>query len=529
MADQERIEQQAQEAEHQAHPNQAQAERNEQQAYVDQNMAQRNERQAQLNQYQANRNEQQAKNIPQPQPQPQRQPPLVFVGENDRANAHQYKARIQAPPVQNNNFEVKASLLDMVQNSKFHGLPMEDPLEHLDQFDRVYDLTKINGVSEDSFKLRLFPFSLGDKAHQWEMNLPRGTIETWEKCKLAFLSKLFSTSRAAKLRNQISSFTQHTNESFGEAWERNQLDTTSNGNFLGKEINAATELVENLAMSNDTYGEDFDRANRKEGSTKELRIEKDIRELQNKLDKHKQQFSGQQQIYGQQQQSAQGSNYNSQPQQHKFPPGFSPQLMGHQQQQQAPVQNQMGPDMCGLLQQFLQGQQRVESQYASMKQDISELMQNQASTSSRGQALPGKPEPNPKEHVNAITLRSGKELQGPDPKQKLIEDNEQIGGEAASRDEQEDVVSKEEPVKDKAKEVEKAPELEKPYVPPPPYQPKIPFPGRFKKQILDRAKAVFEKHLENTQMTLPILDAFLAIPQLGKFLKDAILNKTKEL
>jgi len=42
---------------------------------------------------------------------------------------------------------------------------MEDSLDHLDEFDRLYNLTKINGVSEDGFKFRLFPFSLGDKAH----------------------------------------------------------------------------------------------------------------------------------------------------------------------------------------------------------------------------------------------------------------------------------------------------------------------------------------------------------------------------
>ncbi|XP_024006558.1 uncharacterized protein LOC112083063 [Eutrema salsugineum] len=45
------------------------------------------------------------------------------------------------------------------------------------------------------------------------------------------------------------------------------------------------ELVENLAMSNYTNGEDFDRANRSEGSSKEQRMKKDIRELQSKLDK----------------------------------------------------------------------------------------------------------------------------------------------------------------------------------------------------------------------------------------------------
>jgi len=66
---------------------------------------------------------------------------------------------------------------------------MEDPLDHLDEFDRLCNLTKINGVSEDGFKLRLFPLSLGDKAHIWEKNLPHDSITTWDDCKKAFLSK----------------------------------------------------------------------------------------------------------------------------------------------------------------------------------------------------------------------------------------------------------------------------------------------------------------------------------------------------
>ncbi|CAA7050388.1 unnamed protein product [Microthlaspi erraticum] len=70
----------------------------------------------------------------------------------------------------------------------FHGLPSEDPIDHLDEFDRLCDLTKINGVSEDAIKLRLFPMSLADKAHQWEKSLPHGTITTWDECKKAFLA-----------------------------------------------------------------------------------------------------------------------------------------------------------------------------------------------------------------------------------------------------------------------------------------------------------------------------------------------------
>jgi len=51
------------------------------------------------------------------------------------------------PPVQNNYFENKSGLISMIQGNKFHGLPMEDPLDHLDSFNRLCGLTKINGVT----------------------------------------------------------------------------------------------------------------------------------------------------------------------------------------------------------------------------------------------------------------------------------------------------------------------------------------------------------------------------------------------
>ncbi|CAA7035264.1 unnamed protein product [Microthlaspi erraticum] len=142
----------------------------------------------------------------------------------------------------------------------FHGLPSEDPIDHLDEFDRLCDLTKINGVSEDAIKLRLFPMSLADKAHQWEKSLPHGTITTWDECKKAFLAKFFSTGRTAKLRGEISSFIQRNNETFAEAWERyrEMLDTASNGNFLNQDVDDGWQLVENIANSNGSYGEEYD-------------------------------------------------------------------------------------------------------------------------------------------------------------------------------------------------------------------------------------------------------------------------------
>ncbi|CAA7044559.1 unnamed protein product [Microthlaspi erraticum] len=125
------------------------------------------------------------------------------IGQGDAPNRHQQRQGIVPPPVQNHNFEIKLGMINLVQNKMFHGLPSEDPIDHLDEFDRLCDLTKINGVSEDAIKLRLFPMSLADKAHQWEKSLPHGTITTWDECKKAFLAKFFSTGRTAKLRGDI--------------------------------------------------------------------------------------------------------------------------------------------------------------------------------------------------------------------------------------------------------------------------------------------------------------------------------------
>jgi len=114
------------------------------------------------------------------------------IGAKDAPRNYHQRAGILPPPVQNENFEIKSGLISMIQGNKFHGLPMEDILDHLDSFDRLCSITKINGVSEDSFKLRLFPFSLGDKAHLWEKTLPASSIGTWADCKKVFLAKFFS-------------------------------------------------------------------------------------------------------------------------------------------------------------------------------------------------------------------------------------------------------------------------------------------------------------------------------------------------
>ncbi|XP_010424125.1 PREDICTED: uncharacterized protein LOC104709166 [Camelina sativa] len=207
------------------------------------------------------------------------------IGAGDAPNTHTQRAGIVPPAVTNNNFEIKSGLITMIQSKQFHGLPMEDPLDHLDEFDRHCGLNKINGVSEESFKLRLFPFYLGDKAHLWEKNLPTGAITTWDGCKKAFM---------AKFKGYQTQCPHHgfSNESLLSTLYRGVLpkirmflDTESNGNFLNKHVDEGWELVENLAQSDGNYNEDYDRTVRFVEPAQDEKYKKYLKTMHDKLDK----------------------------------------------------------------------------------------------------------------------------------------------------------------------------------------------------------------------------------------------------
>ena len=65
---------------------------------------------------------------------------------------------ITRPTVEVNNFEFRAALISMVQQSQFGGSPMEDPNLQLSIFLEVCDTLKLNGASTDVIRLRFFPF-----------------------------------------------------------------------------------------------------------------------------------------------------------------------------------------------------------------------------------------------------------------------------------------------------------------------------------------------------------------------------------
>ena len=130
-------------------------------------------------------------------------------------------AAINAPNVEANNFELRPHLITMLQNSAtFHGLPDEDPHLHITNFLEICDTFRINGASNDAIRLRMFPFSLKDRAKAWLNTLPSGSVNTWDELAQKFLYKYFPPSKTANLMNEINTSSQEDGESLYKTWER---------------------------------------------------------------------------------------------------------------------------------------------------------------------------------------------------------------------------------------------------------------------------------------------------------------------
>ena len=195
-------------------------------------------------------------------------------------SARGLRSSITRPNVEANNFELKPALLSMVQQNQFGGAYTEDPNLHLEIFLQYCDTLKLHNVSPDAIRLRLFPFSLRDKARAWLHSLPTGSITTWEQMEQCFLEKYFPPSKTARLRNEITSFAQRDGESLYDAWDRYKgllqmcphhglekwliihtfyngliygtkvaLDAAAGGALMNKNLDEAYGLIENIALN----------------------------------------------------------------------------------------------------------------------------------------------------------------------------------------------------------------------------------------------------------------------------------------
>nr|GEX61933.1 reverse transcriptase domain-containing protein [Tanacetum cinerariifolium] len=129
-----------------------------------------------------------------------------------------YEDAIVVPPINANNFELKKTLINLVQSNQFTG--RQDPHNHFRFFNKVTFMFRHPKVPNTTIKLLLFSFSLEGEARTWLDKEPPRSILTWEDLVLKFLNQFFPPSKTTYLRNEITNFLQKPNKTFNEAWER---------------------------------------------------------------------------------------------------------------------------------------------------------------------------------------------------------------------------------------------------------------------------------------------------------------------
>nr|XP_027120690.1 uncharacterized protein LOC113737704 [Coffea arabica] len=158
---------------------------------------------------------------------------------------------------------------------------------------------------------------------------------------------------------------------------------------------------------------------------------------------------------------------------------------------------------------IMQNQQRTDSEMQDIRNQISQMATtiNRLDSQNQGK-LPSQPELNPK-NVSAMTLKSGKEVQGPAP--------------VIPKDKDEDRIEKE--LEEEGGDNKNSKVIPDPLMPvrsnPPP------FPSRLEKpRKQDKEKEVLEI-FRKVEINIPLLDAIKQVPKYAKFLRDLCVNRRR--
>src|SRR3954466_7371766 len=103
------------------------------------------------------------------------------------------------------SYEIKPALLKLVMKDQISGAG-DDVALHLNNFVELCDIQKYKEVDGDIVKLKLFPFSLRGIDKEWLQSLPRNSIDSWNKCKDAFIGKYYPATNIIQLRSNVMNF-----------------------------------------------------------------------------------------------------------------------------------------------------------------------------------------------------------------------------------------------------------------------------------------------------------------------------------
>ena len=109
-------------------------------------------------------------------------------------------------PIHTSSYELHPNLIAMVQKLSFSGLDSENPYHHPREFEEVCSCRAIAGMSHNTLKWKLFPFSLGERAKQWYTHTVGSVNGSWDELRDKFSLSFFTQSCIVALRRDILCF-----------------------------------------------------------------------------------------------------------------------------------------------------------------------------------------------------------------------------------------------------------------------------------------------------------------------------------
>ncbi|KAJ9556957.1 hypothetical protein OSB04_011571 [Centaurea solstitialis] len=134
----------------------------------------------------------------------------------DKRSEVQFISRSAIKKTDDKMVEINKGLIKMINTISFDGEPSRNPYQNLEAFEDICDLFN---TKEDEVKLRIFSFTLTNKAKDRFKRLTPGSITSWDDLKSAFLSRYFPISKVNKIKAEIRNFKQG-KDNLVKAWER---------------------------------------------------------------------------------------------------------------------------------------------------------------------------------------------------------------------------------------------------------------------------------------------------------------------
>jgi hypothetical protein len=88
----------------------------------------------------------------------------------------------------------------MVQNQSFSGMVDKNPYLHLQEFEQICDCLHIEGMSNETLRWKIFPFSLKGRAKKWYSQTIEKKQGDWGTLCSSFCLDFIPISKVVSLR-----------------------------------------------------------------------------------------------------------------------------------------------------------------------------------------------------------------------------------------------------------------------------------------------------------------------------------------